>query len=87
MDKQKFTRCSRNDWNKFEGAAHTIAKAFGVTVECSQKYDYLRTIFNSIGVAQLKPEQNQALNKIEYLIELVSEFPSGYLRTLEIPKK
>ena len=86
MEKKKFTRFPREDWNNFEFAAHTIAKAFGVTVDCSPKYDYLRTSFNQGFSTGLTPEQYAAVGVIEDLIELVSEFPEDYLRTHNPPK-
>lgn len=81
MEERKFTRFARDDWNTFEAAAHTIAKAFGVTVECGAKYEYLRTSFNHRCSIGLTTEQYKALGVIEDLIELVSEFPEDYLRT------
>ena len=86
MEEKKFTQFARNDWNAFQAAARTIAETFGVTVECSPKYGYLRTTFNGTGDVQQTREQNQALRTIEDLIELVSEFPEGYLQTLDSPK-
>jgi hypothetical protein len=61
----------------------TIATALGTTVYCHQKNNRIAVDFQSVGLSQ---EQLAALAVIENLVELVSEFPAGYLEKLEPPK-
>jgi len=73
----------REDWQQYSAAMRTIATAFGTTVYCHQKNNRIAVDFQSVGLSQ---EQLAALAVIENLVELVSEFPAGYLEKLEPPK-
>ena len=73
----------REDWQQYSAAMRAIAVAFGTTVYCHQKHNRLTVDFQSVGLNQ---EQLAALAVIENLVELVSEFPAGYLEKLEPPK-
>ena len=72
----------RDDWRRYSAAMRTIATAFGTSVNCHPKNGRLAVDFRSAGLNQ---EQLAALGVIETLVELVSEFPSGYLEQLEPP--
>jgi len=70
----------REDWQRYIVAMQTLAAAFGTTVYCRQKDERLAVDFRTDG---LNKEQLEALAVVENLVELVSEFPLGYLEKLE----
>lgn len=78
------SQTERDDWQQYSAAVRTIAAAFGATVDCHQKNNRLAVNFRSVGLNQ---EQLAALSVIENLVELVSEFPAGYLEKLEPPER
>lgn len=73
----------REDWKQYSAAMRTIATVFSTTVYCHQKNNRIAVDFQSVGLNQ---EQLAALAVIENLVELVSEFPAGYLEKLELPR-
>ncbi len=73
----------REDWQQYGAAMRTIATAFGTSVYCHQKKNRLAVDFKSAGLDQ---QQLAALAMIEDMVELVSEFPVGYLDKLDSPK-
>lgn len=72
----------RDDWQRYSAAMRTIATAFGTSVNCHPKNNRFAVDFRSVGLNQ---EQLAALAVIETLLELVSEFPPGFLEQLEPP--
>lgn len=73
---------NREDWQEYGAAMRTIATAFGTTVDCHQKNNRLAVDFRC---NELNHEQSAALSVVEQLVELVSEFPIGYLEQMEPP--
>lgn len=74
----------RKDWNEYSAAMRTIAAAFGTTVYCRKKFKRLAVDFR---YEKLSIEQRDALLVVDQLVQLVSEFPEGYLVTLEPPNE
>lgn len=72
----------REDWQRYKAAAETIAASLGTTVICTEKNGRLRVDFNE---SALTADQVRAVGAIEDLIELVTEFPEGYLEMLAPP--
>lgn len=72
----------REDWQRYSAAMRAIAVTFGTTVNCHPKNNRLAVDFRSAGLNQ---EQLAALDVIETLVELVSEFQPGFLEQLEPP--
>ena len=70
-------------WQQYRSAMQTIAAALGTTVACKGKYERLSVTFDA---SALTVEQAAALHVVEDLVELVSEFPPGFLEQLEPPK-
>ncbi|WP_220807262.1 hypothetical protein [Noviherbaspirillum aridicola] len=69
-------------WQEYREAMQAVARAFGTTVLCSQKYQYLRVQFDLSG---LTGDQVRALGTLSHLVEIASEFPRGFLGGLELP--
>lgn len=74
----------REDWQRYSAAMQAIAVTFGTTVNCHPKNNRLAVDFRSAGLNQ---EQLAALDVIETLVELVSEFPPGFLEQFEPPSQ
>ena len=74
------SQTEREDWQQYSSAVILIATAFGATVYCHQKYNRLAVNFRSLGLNQ---GQLAALAVIENVVQLVGEFPAGYLKKLE----
>ena len=72
----------RADWQRYKAAAETIAASLGTTVLCTEKNGRLRVDFDE---SALTVDQANAVSAMEDLIELVTEFPAGYLETLPPP--
>lgn len=73
----------RDEWDRYKTAMREIGLAFHVAVMCKEKNGRLDVTFRRDG---LTPAENDALDVIEELVEVVSEFPPGYLERLEPPK-
>jgi hypothetical protein len=69
-------------WQQYREAMQTLAATMGTTVECTGKYERLSVTFDT---SLLSAEQAAALGVVEDLVELVSEFPPGFLEQLEPP--
>lgn len=72
----------RDEWQQYKTAAETLAAACGTTVICTEKNGRLRVDFDE---RVLTPAQAKAISLIEDMIETITEFPVGYLETLEPP--
>lgn len=64
------TLMDREDWQEMKAAMQGVAKRFGVTVHCSQKYEYMNVNFEKRGLA---PHDVVTLETLEKLIMLVSD--------------
>lgn len=72
----------REDLQHYKSVAKSVADAFGTTVLCTEKYGRLRVDFDESLLAE---DQATAVRAVADLIELVTEFPPGYLETLDAP--
>ncbi|WP_334188703.1 hypothetical protein [Noviherbaspirillum sp.] len=70
----------REDWKRYKDAMKVIAAKFGVPLRCNQKYKYLNVNF---GIEGLADDEIAALQALEELVMLVSEFPEGVLQRLD----
>jgi hypothetical protein len=72
----------REDWQEYRTHLATIAEAFGTSVRCHSKNGRLAVDFRRGTLDQV---QIAAVAMVEDLVELLSEFPPGYLVKLDPP--
>jgi predicted HTH domain antitoxin len=78
-DGRAVTLMDRLDWQRYKKALKIIGEALHTTVHCNQKYSYMDVRYDRNAMTE---EHAEAFQVMAFLVELVSEFPEGFLQCL-----